>query len=290
MATKLARHGTEAGYKSEIKQGKSCERCKNAHIVYNRQFTKKGKAAGLQYGSHDALDHLYKSGPQSAALGRSGSGQGRAQAGAPPMAPGTPETDATGTGGSGSDAGDQSRPSMAERLRSGLFGGNSADFVESDEGHPYITETDPDPEPQGEDWARVGNDDDFVINDAGMRAIEDNMGTYLSIVGMTLEMVDPYCGSIAADNFDNMISKWAKVVAHYPSAAKLFLDGKGGIVFTWIAAIQATWPLLYAIFEHHLARTVELRDGIAYRRTQNGQSPVDATMPPAPDTYNYSVG
>lgn len=291
MPAKLARHGTEAGYKSELKTGKPCQRCSNAHVVYNRQFGKRAKAAGVKHGSHDVLDHLYN---------QSNSVTGRVPRGRAPGRPSTvpqgeAETDATGSAGSGSDAGrgeadhrGEDRPSLSDRIKGLIIPDQSQEYVESGEAPSYIHEITPDPEPDDSQWSGVG-DEEFVINAAGMRKIEDNLGTYLSVVGMTAEMIDPYCGQVLAANFDNIVKRWSKVVAHYPSAAKLFLDSKGGVIFLWIGALQATWPVLYAFFEHHLAGTVEVREGIAYRRTQNGRSPVDATMPPAPDEFNYTV-
>jgi hypothetical protein len=152
---------------------------------------------------------------------------------------------------------------------------------------------DPDPEPGGEnreEWAGV-SDDEFVINAAGMKQIEDNLGFYLSVVGLTIEMVDPYCGPILARNFENIVKRWSAVIAHYPPAARLFLDTKGGILFGWISAIQATWPVLYAIYEHHLAKTVRTRDGVIERKIE-GNGPFrgfDATTPPMPDQFQYTV-
>jgi hypothetical protein len=151
----------------------------------------------------------------------------------------------------------------------------------------YLRPVEPDPEPSGE-WSEVKTEE-FVINAAQLKTIEENMGTYLSVVGMTVEMIDPYCGPILADNFDNIVSKWTKVVSHYPKAAQLFLDSKGGTVFAWIGALQATWPFLYALYEHHLSRTIQTRDGIVYRRNGDGTSVPDATTPPMPESFAYSA-
>ena len=285
MAAKLAKHATEAGYKAELKTDNVCEKCRTAHRIYNRQFTKGYKARGIKYGSHDVLTSDQ---PARARPGRSGAGQGHAPVrpqAAPPEATGD---GSAGLGGPGEERGPGRLGELGDRLSRLVMPGESQEYVENSDPPEYLHPITPDEDPEDSDWARVG-DEEFVINAAGMRKIEENMGTYLSIVGMTAEMIDPYCGSALATNFDNIVSKWSKVVALYPPAAKLFLDSKGGVIFTCIAALQATWPVLYAMFEHHLAHTVITEKGIAYRKTQNGQAPIDPTMPPMRDEYDYTV-
>jgi hypothetical protein len=161
--------------------------------------------------------------------------------------------------------------------------------VNTDEMPDYLRTVDPDPEPQDPDSTPV-NDNDFIITKDGMVLIEQNMGTYLSVIGMTLEMVDPYCGPILAENFDNIVGRWSKVIARYPAAAKFFMSEGGGMLMDWIGAIQATWPVLYAIYEHHLSRTVRTEKGRVMRVTNNGQAPdIDPTMPPAAPDYAYTT-
>jgi hypothetical protein len=139
---------------------------------------------------------------------------------------------------------------------------------------------DTDPEPMGDEWSTVA-DAEFVLNAAGMAKIQENLGTYLSIVGMTVDMIDPYCGPIIAQQIPVMVERWSKVIAHYPAAAKLFLDSKGGIIMTWISALQSTWPILMALYHHHLAKDIKVENGILYRKNADGQESVpDATMPP----------
>jgi hypothetical protein len=166
------------------------------------------------------------------------------------------------------------------------------DYISSDDPPDYLHESEPDPEPSG-DWSEVG-DEEFVINKAGMALIEDNLGTYLSVIGITMDMVDPYCGPILAEHLDSIVSRWTKVIARYPSAAKLFMSKDGGTIFTWIGAIQATWPVLLAIYDHHLAKNVKTqRDQYGNKfviktpkESPNGH--VDSTMPPMPN-FNYTV-
>lgn len=288
MATQLAKHGSEAGYRAEISHGEACPRCRNAHRQFDKQYTKIGKRQGLKYTRYEVIDHLYRPGkarvttvpdqrvpetyrPQPASEPARTDGEPMPSAGQASDMPG-PE------------------PTIGERLTAGLrnlASKHDQEYVETDEYPDYLTPIAPDAEPGDEEWSEI-RDEEFVINAAGMKLIEENLGTYLSIVGMTAEMIDPYCGPILAENFDNIVNRWSKVIAHYPKAAKLFLDTKGGTIFAWIGALQATWPVLYAIYEHHLARTVKTQGTTVFRRGANGQMP-DATMPPMTDTYQYSA-
>jgi hypothetical protein len=298
--TDLARHGSEAGYRAEVKRSDVCERCRKAHLVYNRQYTKAGKAAGLKYDKHDVLDTLYAPGKSSFPSNRAKTGQGRAGQGAPAPRPsgaplGSPDNyPPEGTGQDQDGAGIGARLGDALGKLTGRptpSADHPAAYVGDSETPSYIHEIDPDPEPAHETgWDEVPAED-FVINEAGMEKIRDNLGTYLSIVGISIDLVDGYCGPILYSNLDNMVERWAKVIAHYPAAAKMFLDGKGGVLFNWLEAIQATWPVLYAIYEHHLAKTVKVEGGTVFRRNADGKGPVvDATMPPMHDQYNYTVG
>jgi hypothetical protein len=147
--------------------------------------------------------------------------------------------------------------------------GNSSEIpeyvTENDTG--YVHEID-DVDQPGPDWEPV-DDEEFVINAKALATIQENLGTYLSIIGMTAEMIDPICGGALAGNMDNMVSKWSRVIAHYPKAAALFMDSTGGIIFAWIGALQATWPFLYAVYQHHLAKTIVMApNGQIYRKSE----------------------
>jgi hypothetical protein len=289
MAQKLIRHGSNAGYRAELAaNGNACPRCHKAHLVYQTQYSRSAKAAGIKYAGAEVIDHLY----QASTEPKPGRTPTRARTAVSQPEPGItpppelPEPEPYGATGDGSGASLGER--LGARLRDMVIPEGDSPYVPEDV-PDYLTPVDPDPEPGGE-WSDA-TDEEYVINAAGMRKIEDNLGTYLSIVGMTAEMIDPYCGAIAAENFDNMVSKWSRVIAHYPAAAKLFLDSKGGVVFTWIAALQATWPVLYAFYEHHLSKTVEVKNGQIIRKVKNGINPdsVDATMPPMAPDYTFSA-
>jgi hypothetical protein len=287
MAQKLAKHGSNAGYQREQKTGNICDRCRSAHRVYNTQYTKTGKAQGLHYGTFDVIDHLAKApgrapGTRRHAQARAGT-LPEVQAEAITMSPEADNETGLGTAEAG----------IGQRLReavSRLAVPNQNDgYVTDPEIPEYLHTVDSDPEPQDDQSATVNDQDEFVITKEARVLIEENMGTYLSVIGMSLEIIDPYCGPILADNLDNIVGRWSKVVARYPRAAKLFMGTQGGVIMDWIGAIQATWPVLYAMYEHHLSHSVMTKKGVVFRvqTGSNGQTPpVDPVMPPE---YAYTT-
>jgi hypothetical protein len=294
MAARLIKHGTNAGYNAEIQIDNICDRCRAAHRVYARQYTKIGRAEGLKYSSFDVIDQLDESGRHGPSRRRADTSSGSSRAsdrhlgsvppnGAVPLAP---DTTATPDGSNG--------PTLADRLGSALKDAfvPSNEYVETGESPDYITVSEPDPEPAG-DWSQTDDQEAYIINKAGMALIENNLGTYLSVLGITLEMIDPYCGPILAEHFDNIVGRWSKVIARYPAAAKIFMSKDGGTIMVWIGALQATWPVLIAVYDHHLAKTVQTdSQGRVFkvRNRDSKDSPLtDATTPPMPE-YDYSVG
>jgi hypothetical protein len=293
MPSKLIRHGSDAGYKAELETGNTCERCRAAHREYNRQFTKAGKAKGLKYSRDQVI-------APTGAPGQFRGGSGAVRGSAPATPPSDPldraESAPTGQGDRG--AASAPGPTLGDRMGS-LLGRMVNSDNSTDTG--YVGESgipdylqgesvDPDPEPTDGEWGTV-SEEEFVINAAGMAKIEENLGTYISVIGITMEMVDPYCGAVLANNIPKMVERWSKVIAHYPKAANLFLDSKGGIIMQWIGAIQASWPFLYALYEHHLARTVRINNGVLERKMNGNpfRGPMDATTPPMPDDFAYTV-
>lgn len=285
MAQQLARHGSEAGYKAEVSTGNICERCRTAHRVYARQFRATGKAQGLKYGAHDVIDHLYQSNSKpKATVGRpiqSPATSRPAESTAESQDYGSPEPGQADTG-----------PSLSDRIKGLIL--PDGEFVPDQDIPDYLHPIDPDPDPPSDDgWSPV-EDEEFVINAAGMRKIEDTLGTYLSVLGMTVEMIDPYCGPIIANNMQNVVVRWSKVIAHYPKAANIFLNETGGVLMLWMGAIQSTWPILYALYEHHLAKTVKVENGVFMRRTGTDESGMssngfDNLTPPMQESFRYTA-
>src|SRR5215469_2629739 len=247
MATQtLIRHGTDKGYRTEAKLGNVCERCRNAHRVYQTQFRPQGKAQGLKYSADDIIDHLYKA---SKAKPGGNTSRARVSRNSSVSADIPFELDIS------AKPEQEPEPSLGDRLSERIRGmmtgesGNNDYVPENDSGYVQGNPDVYDEMPDSREW-EPADDAEYIINAAGMKRIEENLGTYLSVVGITVEMIDPYCGPILAQNFDNIVSRWSKVIAHYPKTAELFLDGRGGVIMTWIGALQATWPFLYAIYQH----------------------------------------
>lgn len=277
MATKTPiKHGTRAGYDAELVMGNVCERCRRAKAVYQRQYTKAGKASGIKYTSRQVLDHLYDDRPRQ----RTGVATARTVT-EPPVRQATGEAQSHPDETAETETG-QDTPSIADRLGDALFTLKAEripdEYIPTTDYPDYLHEVD-EPDSDSSEW-HVPKDEEFVITPGDMKLIEENMGTYLSVISMTLSLMDPYCAP--NDNeVHALVKRWSKVVSRYPTAARLFMATGGGILLDWIAAIQATWPILYRIYEHHLAHTIVTDKGRVMRvHSPNGQAPdVDATLP-----------
>jgi hypothetical protein len=138
-------------------------------------------------------------------------------------------------------------------------------------------ETDPDPEPVAAEHD-VYNEPPFIITPKIKADVEGKLGLFAAIVGMPWEAIDPYCGQVFAQNVDNMIGAYVPLILRSPGAVKFLTSTSGGWL-DWIRALQATWPVIQAIYAHHLARTV----------ARDKRPMPDATMPPGPDSYAYSA-
>jgi hypothetical protein len=166
---------------------------------------------------------------------------------------------------------------VAQRLSAAILGAKADQtYVETNEIPDYLTPLDPDPEP--------GDDDKYIITKELTQKMEGNLASYLAMLGMPLELIDPYCGPILGENLDNIVHRWIRVIGHYPNSwiAKHLMSDGGGVFADWIGAIQATWPVIFAIYEHHLAHTIKVEKGQVMRVHPNGQHPnagVDATTP-----------
>lgn len=134
-----------------------------------------------------------------------------------------------------------------------------------------------DPEP-AEAQHDVYNEPEFIITPRIKADVEGKLGLFAAVIGIPFEAIDGYCGKAFADNVDNMISAYVPLILRSPGAVKFLTSTSGGWL-DWIRAIQATWPVIQAIYAHHLARTV----------TRDQRPMPNATMPPGPDPYQYSA-
>lgn len=287
----LIKHGTNKGYRTEIATGAPCERCRNAHRVFDTQYSAAGKRKGLKYSSDEVIDHLYKAGRKPNISGLKSNPRQT-----------TPNIDLSDWGETPAAPGVEAPSGQDQTIPDQSIGDRLADRIRAfvtpgDESNPYVEENDTGyvhriddiDESPGPEWQPV-TDEQFIINAQGLKTIEQNLGTYLSVVGITVEMIDPYCGPILAQNFDTIVSRWSKVIAHYPKAAQLFLDGKGGVVFTWIGALQATWPVLYAIYQHHLAKTITVApNGQIFHKNDKPNPENNGRFDPLQPEFQYSA-
>jgi hypothetical protein len=136
-----------------------------------------------------------------------------------------------------------------------------------------------DPEP-AESRNDVYNDPEFIVTPGMKNDIAGKLGLFAAIIGMPFEAIDPYCGGIFAANVDKMIDAYLPLITRSPGAVKFFMSKTGGWL-DWIKALEATWPVVVAVYSHHLARTV-----------QKDQRPnPDPTLPPQPaDNFQYTAG
>jgi hypothetical protein len=137
-----------------------------------------------------------------------------------------------------------------------------------------------DPEP-AESRNDVYNDPEFIVTPTMKNDIAGKLGLFAAIIGMPFEAIDPYCGGIFAANVDGMINAYLPIITRSPGAVKFFMSKTGGWL-DWIKALEATWPVVVAIYSHHLAKTVGA--------SGNAKMP-DATLPPQPaDNFQYTAG
>lgn len=118
---------------------------------------------------------------------------------------------------------------------------------------------DPDPEPNHNDgWPESEFIDAKPLTAKEFKALEANVSDYLSILGETLESIDPYCGAIAANDMPEIAKRWSKVIGHYPNSwlARSMLAEGGGVLMSWGLALKASWPTTRAIYAHHFARYI----------------------------------
>lgn len=134
---------------------------------------------------------------------------------------------------------------------------------------------DPEPQESGQD---VYNQPEFIITPGMRNDIAGKLGLFAAIIGMPFEAIDPYCGGIFAANVDKMIDAYLPLILRSPGAVKFFISKTGGWL-DWIKALEATWPVVVAVYSHHLARTVQ----------RDTRPRPDATMPPGGDDFNYTA-
>lgn len=148
---------------------------------------------------------------------------------------------------------------------------------------------DPSPADMGDQQYAYDDGSQFVITPGIKADAKGKLALFGVLLATPLDMVDPYCGGVLSANLDNMIDKAMPLISRSPAAIQ-FLTGTSGGIMEWLAFLQACWPVIAAIYAHHLARSIvrDINSG-KYVRVNKEGIPVDSTMPPVPDTYEYSA-
>jgi hypothetical protein len=85
------------------------------------------------------------------------------------------------------------------------------------------------------------------------RDVEGKLALLFGIMGQTWSLADPLCGTALAEAGPDMAKKYMPLICQSPDIVKWMT--KGGNFLLWIDAIMATWPVIQAIFAHHIAKT-----------------------------------
>lgn len=86
------------------------------------------------------------------------------------------------------------------------------------------------------------------------RDIEGKLAFAFGMAGQTWSLADPVCGSVLMESGPAMAKAYMPLICQSPDMVRWL--SKGGSFLLWADALMATWPLLQAIFAHHIARTI----------------------------------
>jgi hypothetical protein len=94
------------------------------------------------------------------------------------------------------------------------------------------------------------------VTKAVQQDIEGKLTLLLSVPVMAWETADPYCGGAAADRLERMIQTAVPLICQSPDAVKMFTRGTTWML--WLEFLVAIAPVGGAVYQHHVAHTVEL--------------------------------
>lgn len=188
-------------------------------------------------------------------------------------------------------AGNGSKP----RDASGKFAKDVPKPEPSPETEPLSTSAQRDPGPgwQAEDKGRKRR---FSINDVPTEVVDDIAGA-AGLIGIPLlsilQQLDPYCGTVLAQNFENIVNATLPLLCRSQRVVKFFSSETD---FTALLALGiALKPVAVAIFEHHILGRVEVvRDpvtGVPFVQARQPSQPQmgDNLVPPVMPEYNYAA-
>jgi hypothetical protein len=143
----------------------------------------------------------------------------------------------------------------------------------------------PDPDPVEPGQELNGNKPKFIITTEVKNTVRGRLNLAGELLSAPLEAIDPYCGPVFANNVGNMINAYLPIICRSPGAVRYILMLDGGFL-DWINALRASWPVIQAVYAHHLGRTVvKDADTEEYvRRAKTGD------VNHVSDTLSYSAG
>jgi hypothetical protein len=155
-----------------------------------------------------------------------------------------------------------------------------ADTEPSPEWQEIADSTEPDPDPvdgQDDRYNKPPEDRIFTVSKVIREDIEGKIGFFWGMSASAIQMFDPYCGSVMVQRTEIIAAKMTPIICKSPDLVNWF-SSKGGGYMEWLDLAIAFWPVMEAIYAHHLAKSVDNRPV------------VDATTPPMqPDYSQYAA-
>jgi len=175
----------------------------------------------------------------------------------------------------------------------GERGGRGADDAAADSGH----QADPEPSWLGDDdeGGKPPGDGKLKFDDVP-KQVKDDIAGFAGLIGTPLlamlQQADPYCGTILAQSFENVIDATLPLICRSSRIVKYFSQDDTDWLL-WGKLAMALKPFAQAVIQHHILRTVDVgRDehGQVYviKRSQDEHLHGDHLTPPGPD-YRYAA-
>lgn len=90
------------------------------------------------------------------------------------------------------------------------------------------------------------------------KQVADELHAYISLAAMTWSLRDQHCGGVLDDNARKMADALAELIARNPKLVEWIHTS--GLVGDWMKLIIVFTPLVSAIRDHHITKTVGVTD------------------------------
>jgi hypothetical protein len=90
------------------------------------------------------------------------------------------------------------------------------------------------------------------------KQVADELHAYISLAAMTWSLRDPHCGGVLDDNARKMADALAELIARNPKLVEWIHTS--GLVGDWMKLFMVFTPLVSAIRDHHITKTVGVND------------------------------